>query len=417
MKKSAVILAAGQGTRMKSSLPKVLHPIAGRPLIHYPVRAALDVGADDVVVVVGHGADRVVEYLSRAFGTRVRTVLQAEQRGTGHAAAVALPALPADSTIAFVFYGDAPLLLGTDLELLERALEGASGAELAFLTCTVDDPKGYGRVLRDGQGRVISIREERDLASDSERAVREINPGMYLARTGFLRRALAELRPNNAQGELYLTDVVEMAARGGGAVAALTDGAGLVGVNDRAQLAAAERFFYARTRERLGKSGVTIHGEPLIDDSVEVRADASIGPSVVLRGQTVIGEGACIDVGCVITDSTIAEGANLKPYTVVTSSRIGARAEIGPYTHLRPESDIGEEVHLGNFVETKKTVMHKGAKANHLSYLGNGVVGEKSNVGAGTIFCNYDGFAKYTTTIGKGVFIGSDSQIVVPVAT
>jgi len=198
-------------------------------------------------------------------------------------------------------------------------------------------------------------------------------------------------------------------------VTALTDGAGLVGVNDRAQLAAAERAFYARTRERLGRSGVTIHGEPLIDDSVEVRADASIGPGVVLRGQTVVGEGASIDVGCVVTDSTIAEGAILKPYTVVTSSRVGARAEIGPYTHLRPESDIGEEVHLGNFVETKKTVMHRGAKANHLSYLGNGVIGEKANVGAGTIFCNYDGFKKHRTEIGPGAFIGSDSQIVAPV--
>lgn len=414
LKLAAIILAAGQGTRMKSAIPKMLHRIAGRPLIHYSVRAALDAGSSDVVVVIGHGADEVRSYLTAAFGATVRTADQAQQRGTGHAALMAMPALE-DAENALIMYGDTPLVEPRDLRALAAALESRVEAPLALLTCTLGDPTGYGRILRDDRGQVLGIREHRDLRTEKERAIAEVNPGFYAARVSFLRRALSELKPNNAQQELYLTDIVEAAAKKGGAIAVSTEASSLVGVNDRFQLAAAEDAMHRRIVERLGRAGATVRGDARIDDTVEVEADATIEPGVVLRGKTVVGSGAIIDVGCVLTDAVIESRAELRPYSVVTSSRVRKGAKIGPFAHLRPESDIGEEAHIGNFVETKKTVVHARAKANHLSYLGDGEVGEDSNIGAGTIFCNYDGFRKHRTTIGRSVFVGSDSQIVAPV--
>jgi bifunctional UDP-N-acetylglucosamine pyrophosphorylase/glucosamine-1-phosphate N-acetyltransferase len=413
-KLSAIVLAAGLGTRMKSALPKMLHTVAGRPLIYYSVRAAIDAGASDVIVVVGHGAEKVEAYLAETFGGKVRTAKQTEQRGTGHAALVAMPSLP-EVDLTFVLYGDTPLLQVSDLKSLAASLENHPESPLAMLTCTLDDPTGYGRVIRDAKGRVTHIREHRDLRNEKERAIVEINPGVYAARVPFLRKALAELRPNNTQHELYLTDVVEAAGKHGGAIALPTQAANLVGVNDRAQLAAAEAAMYRRIVERLARTGVTYHGDPRIDDTVEVEGDANIESGVVLRGKTVIGRGASVDVGCVIVDSTIEAGAEILPYTVIESSRVGPRARLGPFSHLRPESDIREEAHIGNFVETKKMIVHARAKANHLAYLGDGEVGEGSNIGAGTIVCNYDGFKKYRTVVGKNVFVGSDSQLVAPV--
>ncbi len=412
---AAIVLAAGQGTRMKSALPKVLHPVAGRPLVHYPVAAALEAGAEEVVVVVGHGAERVTAYLADAFAGRVKTALQAEQLGTGHAAQMAMPVLDAAADRVLLLYGDTPLLHASDLRAVVRALDDAGDAPLAMLTCVVDDATGYGRVLRDASGRVVAIREHKDLQSDDERAVREINPGMYAVRTAFLRRELAALRADNAQAELYLTDVVAAAGRSGGALGVRADATTLAGVNDRAQLADAERSMYRRIRERLGRAGVTVHGEPLVDDGVEVAPDATLGHGAVLRGRTRVAAGATVDAGCVLTDATIDAGAVLKPYSVVTDSRVGEGAQIGPFAHLRPGSDVGDGAHVGNFVETKNTVLRAGAKANHLAYLGDGDVGEGANVGAGTIFCNYDGFQKHRTVIGARAFIGSDSQLVAPV--
>jgi bifunctional UDP-N-acetylglucosamine pyrophosphorylase/glucosamine-1-phosphate N-acetyltransferase len=414
LKLAAIILAAGQGTRMKSSTPKVLHPIAGRPLIYYSVRAALDAGASDVVVVVGRGAQEVEEYLASTFGKVVRTASQSEQRGTGHAALMAIPAL-ADVESTLVLYGDTPLLEVSDLKALATALEGHPDASLAILTCMLDDPTGYGRVLRDDKGRVVAIREHRDLRNERERAITEVNPGVYAARVPFLRDALGNLTPNNAQNELYLTDVVEAAGKKGGAIALPTRPESLAGVNDRAQLAAAEGAMHRRIADRLARSGVTLHGDARIDDTVEVAPDVTLHPGVALRGKTVVKAGVTIDVGSVVTDAIIESEATILPYSVITSSRVGPRARIGPFAHLRPESDIGEEAHVGNFVETKKTVMHARSKANHLAYLGDGEVGEATNVGAGTIFCNYDGFKKHKTTLGRNVFIGSDSQLVAPV--
>jgi bifunctional UDP-N-acetylglucosamine pyrophosphorylase/glucosamine-1-phosphate N-acetyltransferase len=412
---AAIILAAGQGTRMKSALPKVLHPLAGRPLVHYPVQAALDAGCSLVVVVVGYGREEVSKYLAARFGDRVKTAVQEKQRGTGDAARAGLAAVPPAIERSLIFYGDVPLVSSSDLTAVLEG-QGANDGTLSLATCTVAEPRGYGRVLRDGEGRVVAIREEKDLASDAERAVREINPGIYAASVSLLREAVGALTPDNAQKELYLTDIVAHVVRKGGRVVACPAGAEvLVGVNDRQQLADAEEAMYARISRRWRLAGVTVSIGARIEDGVALGPDAVIERGVVLRGTTRIGQGATVDVGCVLTNAAVDDFAVCKPYSVITDSKVGKRAQIGPFSHLRPDSDIGEEAHIGNFVETKKTRMGRGAKANHLAYLGDGVIGAASNIGAGTIFCNYDGFNKHTTTIEANVFIGSDSQLVAPV--
>jgi bifunctional UDP-N-acetylglucosamine pyrophosphorylase/glucosamine-1-phosphate N-acetyltransferase len=428
-KTTALILAAGQGTRMKSALPKVLHPIAGRPLVHYPVRAALEAGCGEVVVVVGHGRERLEAYLSEAFGAsaanipdawkgRVKTAVQKEQRGTGDAARAGLDAVRAGAERVLIFYGDVPLLTAADVAAVATGLDDAvdQPATVSIATCTTSDPFGYGRVMRDAQGRILEIREQKDLRSDEERAIKEWNPGIYAAKVSFLKDALASLKPNNAQGEYYLTDIVSFATqRGERVVAVPSNPAVMDGINDRAQLARGERAMMERLLDKHRVAGVTVREGARIEDSVVVEKDAVIESFAVLRGNTRVGSGAVVDVGCVLTNADIGEGVALKPYSIVTDSIVRARAQIGPFSHLRPESDVGEEAHVGNFVETKKTRLDRGAKANHLAYLGDGFVGENANIGAGTIFCNYDGFQKQITRIGKNAFIGSDSQLVAPV--
>jgi bifunctional UDP-N-acetylglucosamine pyrophosphorylase / glucosamine-1-phosphate N-acetyltransferase len=426
-KTTAVILAAGQGTRMKSSLPKVLHGVAGRPLVHYPVRAALEAGCGEVVVVVGHGRDKVEAYLEGAFGARaedlpeerrgrVRTAVQKEQRGTGDAARSGLEAVRAEAERVLVFYGDVPMLTADDVAAVAKALDDDPVAAVAMATCTTENPFGYGRVMRDELGQILEIREQKDLKSDAERAIKEWNPGIYAASVELLREALASLTPNNAQGEYYLTDIVSFATKRGGRVVGVVSRPEVMdGVNDRAQLALADRAMTERLLQKHRVAGVTVRDGARIEDGVLIGKDAIVESFAVLRGRTKVGEGAVVDVGCVLTNAVVGDGVVLKPYSVVSDSIVRARAQIGPFSHVRPESDIGEEAHLGNFVETKKTTMEKGAKANHLAYLGDGIVGEGANVGAGTIFCNYDGFSKHTTRIGKGAFIGSDSQLVAPV--
>jgi bifunctional UDP-N-acetylglucosamine pyrophosphorylase / glucosamine-1-phosphate N-acetyltransferase len=422
-KTTAVILAAGQGTRMKSSLPKVLHAIAGRPLVHYPVRAALEAGCAEVVVVVGHGREQLEKYLADAFGAngspwagRVKTALQREQRGTGDAARAGLGAVGSDAERVLLFYGDVPLLTSDDVSAVARKLDDDPTAAIAMATCTTDEPFGYGRVMRDALGQIVEIREQRDLKTDDELAIKEWNPGIYAASLTLFREALASLTPNNAQGEYYLTDIVSFATKGGRRVVAVPSRADVMdGVNDRAQLALVERVMTERLLKMHRVAGVTVRDGARIEDGVEIGKDAIIESFAVLRGRTRVGPGAVVDVGCVLTNADVGEGVKLKPYSIVTDSVVRARAQIGPFSHLRPESDIGEDAHVGNFVETKKTRMDRGSKANHLAYLGDGIVGEEANVGAGTIFCNYDGFQKHTTRIGKGAFIGSDSQLVAPV--
>jgi bifunctional UDP-N-acetylglucosamine pyrophosphorylase/glucosamine-1-phosphate N-acetyltransferase len=409
---TAIVLAAGLGKRMKSALPKVLHRAAGTPLVLFPIRAALAAGADAVVCVVSPEVkDRVAESLARELpGARVSIAVQAEPRGTGDAVRAGIGEVESERVL--ILCGDTPLVRAHDVRALVDALgEG----ELALMSAVLDEPHGYGRVLRDARGEVTEVREHRDLRTDEERAVREVNAGVYVAKTASLRAALERITADNAAGEYYLTDVVALAAAGGGAVALAGHPENLLGVNDRAQLAEAEELLFRRIAREHQRAGVTVRGDARIDAGVVVGEDAVIEAGVVLRGRTRVGVGAVVDVGSVVTDSEIGERALVKPYSVITESRVGSRAQIGPFAHLRPGSEIEEEAHIGNFVETKKTRVRKGAKANHLSYLGDGDVGEGANVGAGTIFCNYDGYQKHLTVIGPGAFIGSDSQIVAPV--
>jgi bifunctional UDP-N-acetylglucosamine pyrophosphorylase/glucosamine-1-phosphate N-acetyltransferase len=413
---TAIVLAAGQGTRMKSAAPKVMHPVCGLPILHYVVQAALDAGCSQVVVVVGHARDAVQRYIAKAFaGKGVATVIQEPQRGTGDAARIGLAAAGGGTERVLVMNGDVPLVRGEDVRAVLEPLGHAAAPALALATCYVEDPSGYGRIIRK-DGKVVLVREHRDLRDDAERAVREINAGIYAANIALLREGLATLEPNNVQGELYLTDVVAFAANASERISTVELGADvLAGVNDRDQLAQVDRMLHARIVRRWRLHGATVCDGARVEAGVVLEPDATVESGAVLRGTTHVGRGAIVDIGCVLTNVVVGEGAHLKPYSVATDSRVGARAQVGPFAHLRPDSDLGEEAHVGNFVETKKTRMGRGAKANHLAYLGDGVIGAGANVGAGTIFCNYDGFQKHTTTIGDGAFIGSDSQIVAPV--
>lgn len=410
---AAIVLAAGQGTRMKSDEPKVLHAVAGRPMVAWPVEAALAAGAEKVVVVVGHGREKVEAALAARFDARVTTAVQAEQKGTGHAARCAMPALEGFEGDVVILYGDVPLL---EPEAIEALRATRMRGPLALLTCRAPDPRGYGRILRDASGAVVGIREHKD-ASAEELSIDEINPGVYAADATFLREALEGLSADNAQGELYLTDVVRAAAARGGADGVEWPLASLMGVNDRAQLAEAAAVMRRRIATRHARAGVTVRDldGAHIDADVTIELDAIVEPGVVLRGATRVGAGAHVDVGCVLTNVIVEAGAYLKPYTVATDSRIGEGAQVGPFSHLRPGSSLGPDAHVGNFVETKNTTMARGAKANHLAYLGDGVIEANVNVGAGTIFCNYDGFQKHTTVLEEGAFIGSDSQLIAPV--
>jgi len=409
---TAVVLAAGKGTRMKSELPKVLHPLAGRPMIYWTVQAALDAGAERCVVVVGHGREKVEKYLQAAFGEKIETVVQAEQKGTGHAVLVALPAIARGldpDALVLVTAGDTPLIRTADL----RALIEAASGDVAMLTATLSDATGYGRIIRR-DGKIVGIREHKD-CSPEQRRINEFNPAIYAFRLAFLQKHLPELSPNNAQGELYLTDLIE---RGEGAVSDRSvDPSTVEGINDRAQLAALEARILENIARRHQLNGVTVRDPRAVEihEGVTIGADTVIERGVVLRGNTRIGGNCTVDVGCVLTDVQVDDGVTLKPYSVATDSKIGPRAQIGPFTHLRPASDIGEEAHVGNFVELKKTKLGRKSKANHLAYLGDGMVGDEVNIGAGTIFCNYDGFKKHVTTLEDGVFIGSDSQLVAPI--
>jgi bifunctional UDP-N-acetylglucosamine pyrophosphorylase / glucosamine-1-phosphate N-acetyltransferase len=409
----SVVLAAGKGTRMKSALPKVLFPLCGRPLCAWPVDAARAAGAD-VVVVVGHGADQVKARLAELYPDgRVTTALQAEQKGTGHAVMQALPALAGYDGTVLLLYGDTPLVTADGLRALA---EKKGAAPLALWTTRLPDPTGYGRILRDDQGRLIRIVEQKD-ASDVERRIDEVNPGIYAVDAAFLRRALSSLTTQNAQGEYYLTDLIEIARREGHDVVTLTvDAESTMGVNDRAQLAEAGAVLRRRVARRLMIDGVSIvdPASVYVDAGVQVDADAVLEPGVSLRGATRIGAGAIVGHGSVLVDTVVAAGARVQPYSVCEGAVVGVNAVVGPFSRLRPGADVGEEAHVGNFVEVKKTRLGKGAKANHLAYLGDSDVGAKTNIGAGTITCNYDGYGKYGTTIGEGVFVGSNSTLVAP---
>ncbi|HXS18343.1 MAG TPA: bifunctional UDP-N-acetylglucosamine diphosphorylase/glucosamine-1-phosphate N-acetyltransferase GlmU, partial [Polyangiaceae bacterium] len=319
----------------------------------------------------------------------------------------------ADNDQVLILSGDTPLLTRAELLPLSTALE--SDVALSFMYFCAPDPTGYGRVIRDTNGMPVQIVEQRDLRTEAERAITEVNAGVYLARAGALKAALLRLTNDNAQGEYYLTDIVALIAEQARTSAVEAHPDVLAGVNDRAQLNQVERILHHRVRHRWCEQGVTMVGEPCIDDTVTLEPDVHLEQGVRLRGRTHVGAGTTIDVGSVIVDARIGKNASIKPYCVITDSQIGDQVALGPFAHLRPGSVLLEQAHVGNFVETKNARIGKGAKANHLAYVGDAEVGDGANLGAGTIVCNYDGFAKRKTVIGPGAFIGSDSQLIAPV--
>jgi bifunctional UDP-N-acetylglucosamine pyrophosphorylase/glucosamine-1-phosphate N-acetyltransferase len=400
---------------MNSSRPKVLHEIAGRTLVSWVVQAALDAGAARCLVVVGHGSEEVGRELVARFGERVDMALQPERRGTGDAVRCAIEAHQGLEGRLVVLYGDCPLIPGGLIRDLVEHSEHAD-AQLGLVTATLADPSGYGRIIRDGAGAVQRIVEDRD-CSTAERAVGEVNPGLYAMKADFLRQAIAQLTPDNAQGQLYLTDVVALAAKNDKVVDLRGDMADLTGVNDQKDLALAAATRRRRIAEDLARSGVGVTDLDTlyVDAECEIEPGAQLGANVHLRGACVVRAGAHIDVGCVLTNVVVDKDANVLPYTVAADSTIGEGAQVGPFSHLRAETHLGPRSKIGNFSEAKKTTVGAGSKVNHLSYVGNGIIGEGVNIGAGTIFCNYDGEQKHTTVLEDGVFIGSDTQLIAPV--
>ena len=420
---SAIVLAAGLGTRMRSEVIKVLHRLCGRPMIEYPLRLLAPLGVARTVLVLGHQADAVAAQLGeRAVQVPdQRIALQAQQRGTADAVRCALPQLPAppDDPGAprepvLILYGDTPLLR---LPRLQQLLQAAKGRKLALLATTLEDPSGYGRIYRNAAGQPQRIIEDRDCTQD-ERALREVNAGIYVVDGAFLREALTRVAANNAQRELYLTDLVALATQAGDEVTVVhAPPDEVLGVNDRVDLAAAEAILRRRINEAHLRAGVTLRdpATTYIDDEVTIGSDTELGPGVTLRGRCTIGARCRIETGTVLTDVTVAEAAHIKPYTVATDAQIGDKVVLGPFSHLRPGSVLMSGAHVGNFVELKQTRLGPGSKANHLAYLGDAEIGRGVNVGCGTITCNYDGFAKHKTVIEDDVFIGSDTQLVAPV--
>jgi bifunctional UDP-N-acetylglucosamine pyrophosphorylase / glucosamine-1-phosphate N-acetyltransferase len=414
-----LVMAAGLGTRMKSDRIKVLHALAGRPMIAWVVEAARAAGAGRIVAILGHQHEVVKAALDARYGEgAVEVALQPEPKGTGHAVACALPALERepDDRIVVILTGDAPLLRAERIAELTAACAG-SKAGMALLSTVPDRPMPYGRLVRDDAGTLVRIVEYPD-ATPAERAIPDTNAGFYAVRLGHLRADLATLRADNAKGEMYLTDLVARAAARGGATAIDTPFEETSGINDRVDLAAVEAAARRRINEGWMRDGVSFAdpASTYVDAEVgPIGRDVWLGPGVCLRGTTSIADRTRVDAGCVLTDTRVAEDVHVKPYSVFTEATIGPRGRIGPFSHGRPGTVLDEDVHMGNFVETKKAHLMAGAKANHLTYLGDASVGAKANIGAGTITCNYDGFNKHTTTIEAGAFIGSNTELVAPV--
>ncbi|RMG19491.1 MAG: UDP-N-acetylglucosamine diphosphorylase/glucosamine-1-phosphate N-acetyltransferase [Deltaproteobacteria bacterium] len=414
---AAIVLAAGQGTRMKSRTAKVLHPLCGRPLAYFPVAAATGVGARPVVVVVGHQAAAVEAALSSALPEApLCFALQAEPRGTGDAVAAGLGALEgAPAQRILILNGDLPLLT---VATLRRLLRAGREAPLALLTARPPSPKGYGRIVRDGRGQVISIVEEAD-ADAKTRRIEEVNAGVYLVERALLERALGGLEADNAQGELYLTDLVAIARRLGQAVVGVPvpEWSEVAGVNDRAELAEAAAALRRRIVEAWLRRGVSFEdpGRTYVDVGVRLGRDTLVAPGVHLCGETRIGASVRIGTGAVLRDVEVGAEAVIEPYSVLEGAVVGRGARVGPFARLRPGTRLGPEARIGNFVETKKAHLGKGAKANHLTYLGDATVGPGCNIGAGTITCNYDGREKHPTVLESDVFIGSNTALVAPV--
>ncbi|MDD1795580.1 bifunctional UDP-N-acetylglucosamine diphosphorylase/glucosamine-1-phosphate N-acetyltransferase GlmU [Enterovibrio sp. ZSDZ42] len=407
---SAVILAAGKGTRMYSNLPKVLHTLAGKPMVKHVIDTCCSLGAQDLHLVYGHGGDAMKAALSEE---PVNWVLQAEQLGTGHAVNQAASEFKDDEQI-LILYGDVPLI---SEQTIENLLDAQPNGGIALLTVVLDDPSGYGRIVRRN-GPVVAIVEDKD-ASQEQKLIKEINTGVMVATGRDLRRWLSELKNENVQGEYYLTDVIAIAHGEGRAVEAVHPESAIEveGVNNRIQLARLERAFQAAQAEKLLESGVMLRDPARFDlrGQLQCGIDVEIDVNVVIEGTVTLGDNVVIGAGCVLKDCEIDDNTVVRPYSVIEGASVGEACTVGPFARLRPGAELVGDSHVGNFVEVKNTRIGKGSKANHLTYLGDAELGDRVNIGAGTITCNYDGANKFKTIIEDDVFVGSDSQLVAPV--
>ncbi|MDB5973031.1 MAG: UDP-N-acetylglucosamine pyrophosphorylase [Hydrocarboniphaga sp.] len=413
MKTHAIILAAGRGTRMNSALPKVLHTVGGRPMLAHVLGAAAALDAD-AHLVLGHGADLVQSWLTLSAATTMpKIAVQAEQLGTAHAVQQALPEVP-DDALVVVLYGDVPLVGAGTL----AALQSAASSGLALVTVTLDDPSGYGRIQRDAESRVIGIVEQKD-ASAEQRAIREINTGLLAAPAASLKRWIAQVQNHNASGEYYLTDVVALAVAEGVSVQTVlaVNAAEVEGVNDRVQLARAERLFQLREAERAMRAGVQLADPARFDLRGELLAgrDVFIDVGVIIEGRVELADGVRIGAYSHLKNVKLGLRSEVLSHCVLENLDAGADCRIGPFARVRMDTQFADEVHIGNFVEIKKSRIGRATKAGHLAYIGDALVGADVNIGAGVITCNYDGANKHVTTIGDGAFIGTDTQLVAPV--
>jgi len=411
MSTSVIILAAGKGTRMRSSLPKVLQPLAGRPLLGHVIETAKKLNAQNIITIFGHGGDLVQQAFAQE---NVQWVEQAEQLGTGHAVKVTLPVLPSDG-VSLILSGDVPCI---SQETLEKLLAISRETGIGLVTLTLADATGYGRIVRENN-KIQAIVEHKD-ANDTQRQIQEINTGIYCVSNAKLHQWLPRLSNNNAQGEYYLTDIVAMAIADGLEVASVEPERAfeVEGVNDRVQLAALEREFQAYQAKKLMQQGVHLIDPSRFDlrGNLVVGQDVRIDINVIIEGNCELGNNVEIGAGCVIKNTKIAAGTKVQPYSIFDNAIVGEDTQIGPFARLRPGAKLANEVHIGNFVEVKNSIIGLGSKANHFTYLGDAEVGAGSNIGAGTITCNYDGANKFKTIIGDSAFIGSNSSLVAPVS-
>ncbi|MDT0198999.1 MULTISPECIES: bifunctional UDP-N-acetylglucosamine diphosphorylase/glucosamine-1-phosphate N-acetyltransferase GlmU [unclassified Acinetobacter] len=410
MSTTVIILAAGKGTRMRSSLPKVLQPLAGRPLLGHVIETAKKLNADNIITIYGHGGDRV----QTAFAQQdIKWVEQAEQLGTGHAVQMTLPVLPHDG-VSLILSGDVPCI---NPVTLQKLLDATAEIGIGLVTLTLPDANGYGRIVREN-GEIQAIVEHKD-ASEEQRQIKEINTGIYAVSNAKLHQWLPSLSNDNAQGEYYLTDIVAMALADGMQVASVEPEMAfeVEGVNDRVQLAALERQFQVYQAKQLMQQGVHLIDPSRFDlrGNLTVGQDVRIDINVIIEGDCELGDNVEIGAGCIIKNTKIAAGTKVQPYSIFDSAIVGEDTQIGPFARLRPGAQLANEVHIGNFVEVKNTTIGLGSKANHFTYLGDAEVGSGSNIGAGTITCNYDGANKFKTIIGDQAFIGSNSSLVAPV--
>ena len=429
MRLDVVILAAGKGTRMNSNLPKVMHKIAGKPMIEHVVDCASSLGTEHIHLVVGHGADVIKRHFlgddshegyvsyEGLKGSELSFVSQDNQLGTGHAVQQAMPNIPARSVEdrVLVLYGDVPLV---SKDTLQELIDTSATAPLGVLTLFTQNPEGLGRIIRDDSHQLRAIVEERD-ASEEQKGINEVNSGILVSSAIELKDWLSRLSNDNAQSEYYLTDIIAMAVADGHVVESLTTGDEyeVQGVNDKLQLCMLERHFQMIQAQALLATGVTVMDPTRVDirGDISYGRDLTIDVNVVLEGQIKLGNNVSIGANCLIKDATLGDDVTLLPGTIIDGAVIGNAATIGPYARLRPGTVLADSVKIGNFVETKKAVMGNGSKANHLAYIGDATIGADVNIGAGTIFCNYDGVNKHTTTLGDNVFVGSNSVLVAPV--